>query len=159
MYPQRETVIIRLFGIPPSKSSSYLGQPEVTLHFRSVEGVTYKCSGPGALLSIPHDGKSRDIILAKVFEEYVQNNVVSWFEWSQKNRLDVSHMEDLILITGCTLVASWAAVTFFGRSESVEISLVKMSDQSDRNFQCNFVQGDGEQHSSRFDPVRYPCHV
>ena len=44
----------------------------MTLDFYSLEGVTYKCSGPGALLSISHDGKSRDIVLAKVFEEYIQ---------------------------------------------------------------------------------------
>jgi len=87
---------------------------KINLHFRSAKGITCTCSSPGALLSIqvPHDGHGGDIIRPKVFEDYIRDNVASWFDWSQKNGLDVERMEDLILIdliTGCTLVTSWAA--------------------------------------------------
>lgn len=57
------------------------------------------------LLSTPHDGHREDVIRLKVFEDYIRDNVASWFDWSQKklNGLDVERMEDLILVTGCTL--------------------------------------------------------
>ena len=70
----------------------------------------------------------------KAFEEYIRDNVVSWFEWSKDKKLCVERMEDLILITGCTLVDSWAAAAFVGRSETAEISLVAQTgDKSERS--------------------------
>ena len=93
----------------------------------------------------------------KAFEGYIRDNVVSWFNWSKNQKLPVDAMEDLILVTGCTLVDSWAAVSFIGRSGSAEISLVEQtSDRSDRSFECGNVQGDVIQHCSYFDLVRFP---
>jgi hypothetical protein len=83
--------------------------------------------------------------------------VVSWFEWSKDKKLGVERMEDLILITGCTLVDSWAAAAFVGRSETAEISLVAQTgDMSERIFECSNVQGDVTHHCSYFDSVRFP---
>jgi hypothetical protein len=110
-------------------------------------------------LSIPHDGLSEDVIRTKVFEDYIRNNVDLWFEWSQKNKLDVDQMEDLILITGCTLVTSWAAVAFLGRTATADICLAQRPDKSETSFRFTNTRGDVERHCSRFDPVRSPRHV
>ena len=63
-------------------------------------------------MSLPHGGHREDVIRTKVFEDYIRDHVVSWFNWAQKNKLGVERMEDLILVTGCTLVTSWAAAAF-----------------------------------------------
>jgi hypothetical protein len=113
----------------------------------------YHCRGPGALLSLPHDGYRKDAIVTKIFQDYIRDNVVSWFSWSQKIGLSVERMEDLILVTGCTLVTSWAAVGFLGRTGTAEVSLIQMPDRSERSFECNKIRGDVVQHCSGFDPV------
>jgi hypothetical protein len=128
-------------------------------HFRSAEGTTYQCRGPGALLSLPHGGRREDVIRTKVFHDYIRDNVVSWFDWSQKNGLGVERMEDLILVTGCTLVTSWAAIAFLGRTGTAEISLVQMPDRSERSFECNNIRGDVAQHSSGLGSVSFPCYI
>jgi hypothetical protein len=123
----------------------------------SAEGVTYRCQGPGALLSLPHDADREEVVRTKAFEDYIRDNVVSWFNWSKDQKLPVDAMEDLILVTGCTLVDSWAAVAFLGRSGSAEISLVEQSFYgSDRSFECSNIQGDVIQHCTYFDFVRFP---
>ena len=108
---------------------------------------------------IPRDGQSEDVIRPKVFEDYIRNNVASWFEWSQKNRLDVECMEDLILVTGRTLVTSWAAAAFLGRSGAAEVSLIERFHQNGISPEFNNIRGDVARHCSRFDPVRSPRYV
>ncbi|KAI0285681.1 hypothetical protein BC826DRAFT_1178973 [Russula brevipes] len=76
------------------------------------EGLTYKCWGVGAFLSLPADAVREDVLRMKVFEDYIRDNVASWFAWSQKIGLGVERMEDLILVTGCTLAKSWAIAAF-----------------------------------------------
>ena len=134
---------------------------KIDLHFCSTEGITYKCSGHGALLSIPHDGHNEDIIRTKVFEDYIRNNVASWFDWSQKNGLDVERMEDLVLVTGCTLVTSWGAAAFQGRSGpgAAEVSLIERPHQNGISLEFNNIRGDVARHCSRIDPVRPPYYV
>ena len=132
---------------------------KVDINFCSAEGITYNCSGPGALLSIPHNGHSEDIIRTKVFEDYIRNNVASWFDWSQKNGLDVEHMEDLILVTGCTLVTSWAAAAFLSRSGAAGVSLIERPHENGISFEFNNIRGDVARNCSRFDPVCPPCYV
>jgi hypothetical protein len=69
-------------------------------------------------------------------------------------------MEDLILVNGCTLVDSWAAVTFVGRAGSAEISLVAQTpDRSERSFEFPNIQGDVTQHCSYFNSVSFSCPV
>jgi len=123
----------------------------------SAKGFTYRCQGSGALLSLPHDGHEEDVIRRKAFEKYIQDNVASWFEWSKNKDLPVEHMEDLILVTGCTLVDSWAAAAFVGRSETAEISLVAQTrDESERSFECSNIRGDVTHHCGYFDLVCFP---
>jgi hypothetical protein len=149
--------MIPCLKIPASKSQSCPGRPELTSYSRSAvsEGVTYQCRGPGALLSIPHDGRREDVIRPKVFEDYIRDNVDSWFEWSKKIGVRIERMEDLILVTGCTLVPSWASATFLGRSETAQISLVQLPDKSERSFEFRNIRGDVARHCSRLDPVRF----
>jgi hypothetical protein len=120
--------------------------------------MTYQSRGPGALLSFPHDGHREDAIRLKAFENYIRDNVDSWFEWSKKIGLRVEHMEELILVTGCTLVTSWATAAFLGRSETTQISLVQMPDKSERSFEFRNIRGDVARHCSRLDPVRFHYH-
>jgi len=134
---------------------------KIDLHFFSTKGITYKCSGHGALLSIPHDGHNEDIIRTKAFEDYIRDNVVSWFEWSRKIGLGVKRMEDLILVTGRTLVTSWAAAAFQGRSGSgsAEVSLIERPHQNGISLEFNNIRGDVVRHCSRINPVRPPYYV
>ena len=71
-------------------------------------GQMYECQAQthGALLSLPHGGHSEDVIRTKVFEDYIRDNVDSWFRWSKRRGFPVERMEDLILVAGCTLATS-----------------------------------------------------
>jgi hypothetical protein len=76
-------------------------------------GQMYECQAQhGALLSLPHGAHSEDVIRTKVFEDYIRDNVDSWFRWSKRRGFPVERMEDLILVTGSTLATSWAAAVF-----------------------------------------------
>lgn len=131
----------------------------ISSHFHSAEGITYQCQGPGALLSLPHIGHREDVIRPKVFQEYIRDNVISWFDWSQKNGLGVERMEDLILVTGCTLVTSWAAVAFLGRTGAAQISLVQTPDRSETSFDFSNIRGNVAQHCNSFDSVGFRCYI
>jgi hypothetical protein len=126
----------------------------------------YECKAQhrGALLSLPYEGRRKDVIPIEVFKDYIRDNVSNWFRWSKKMKLPVEHMEDLILVTGCTLVTSWAAAAFDGHvsvdSDATTISLETRKSDGDRaRFFWRNVRGDVEYHNSRFDPVRSPGHV
>jgi hypothetical protein len=126
----------------------------------------YQCRARhrGALLSLPHKGHRKDVIPIKLFEDYIRDNVDNWFRWSKKMKLPVEHMEDLILVTGCTLVTSWAAAAFDGHmsvdSDPTTISLeTRKSDGGGAQFFWRNIRGSVEYHNSRFRPVRSPGYV
>jgi hypothetical protein len=132
----------------------------LNLRSRSNRGSTYRCRGRGALLSLPHGGCREDAITTGAFHKYIQNNVISWFSWAQKNGLGVQHMEDLILVSGCTLAISWAAAAFVDHTIEAEISLESiMSNDGGAYFVWRRVQGPVVHHNSRFDPVRNPAYL
>jgi hypothetical protein len=93
----------------------------------------------------------------KIFEKYIQDNVVGWFTWAQKNQLGVERMEDLILVSGCTLVTTWAAAVFTDHILSAGISLasIKLSNGG-ASFVWSNVRGPIAHHNSRFDAVCSP---
>ncbi len=126
----------------------------------SAEGVTYKCRGHGALLYLPHGGRRADIIRTKVFEDYIRDHVVSWFTWAQKNQQGVERMEDLILVSGCTLVSSWAAAAFVYNTMDAKLSLARrtLSNGGECFVWCN-IKGAVEYHDSSISPVRSPDFV
>ena len=79
-------------------------------------------------------------------------------------KLPVERMEDLILVTGCTLVASWAAAAFDGHisldSNGTEISLeARKSDDGGTQYFWHNIRGNVEYHNSRLEPVRPPGYV
>jgi len=125
-----------------------------------VEGVTYKFRNCGALLSLPNGGHHEDVIRSQVFEDYVQGCVGVWFTWAQKNRLDVKRVEDLILVSGCTLVTSWAAAAFVNDTMDAEISLASRTlNSGGASFVWSNIRGRVLYHNSRFEPVRSQCYV
>jgi hypothetical protein len=86
--------------------------------------VSYRCRRKlGAFLSLPHDGLREDVIRTKAFEDYIRDHSENWFAFAQRNRLDVQRMEDIILVSGCTLVTAWAAAAFVDSNLDAEISL------------------------------------
>ena len=124
----------------------------------------YQCRAQhrGALLSLPHKGHCKDIIPIKVFENYIEVNVDNWFRWSKEMMLPVERMEDLILVTGCTLVTSWAAAAFDVHMsvDPTTVSLeARKSDGGGAQFFWRNIRGCVEYHNSRFDPVRSPGYV
>jgi hypothetical protein len=115
-------------------------------------------------LSLPYGARSEDVIRTKLFEDYIRDNVDSWLRWSKKEGLPVENMEDLILVTGCTMATSWAAAVFVGTMSKDEnattISLeARNSDSGGAQFFWRNIRGNVECHNSRFDPVRYPGYV
>jgi hypothetical protein len=90
----------------------------------SIPGTAYSCKRRlGALLTLPHHGIRKDVIRTKVFEDYIRDHVDSWFTFAQRKRLDVERMEDLILVTGCTLVTSWGTAAFIDSTQDAEVLL------------------------------------
>ena len=87
----------------------------------------------------------------------------NWFRWSKDMMLPVEHMEDLIFVTGCTLVTSWAAAVFDGRvsvDNTPTISLeARPSVGGGAQFFWRNTRGNLDYHNSRFDPVRSPDYV
>ena len=55
--------------------------------------------------------------------DYIRENVDRWFSFAQRRRLGVERMEELILVTGCTLVTSWGVAAFVDRTEDAEVLL------------------------------------
>jgi hypothetical protein len=93
--------------------------PSPRLHF-----TVYSCrKRHGALLTLPFDGLREDVIRTKAFEDYIQDHVDSWFVFARRIGLDVERMEDLILVTGRTLVTSWGVAAFVDSALDSEISL------------------------------------
>jgi hypothetical protein len=110
-------------------------------------------------LSLPRGGRREDAVQMKIFEKYIRDNVVSWFVWAQKNQLGVERMEDLILVSGCTLVTTWAAAVFTDHTMSAEISLASRTlSNGGASFVWSNVRGPIVHHNSRFDPVRSADH-
>jgi hypothetical protein len=101
-----------------------------------------------------------DAIRTKVFEDYVRDNAGTWFDWSKKVGLPVERIEELILVTGCTLVKSWAAAVFDNyttRVDAASISLrAKTPVHGGARFFWSNVRGSVEYHNSHFELVRSP---
>ena len=66
-------------------------------------------------------------------------------------------MEDLILVSGRTLVSSWAAVTFVDNPQEAEISLaVQPYPNGGASFDWSKMHGTVAYHNSLAHPVRPP---
>jgi hypothetical protein len=146
-------------------------QPTYKFRIRRYLGEMYQCRARhrGALLSLPHKGRRKDVIPVHVFKDYIRDNVDNWFRWSKKMKLPVDHMEDLILVTGCTLVTSWAAAAFDGHmpvdSDPVRAATISLESRNSHGGRTQFfwrnIRGNVEYHNSpsHFDTVRSPGYV
>ena len=113
-------------------------------------------------MSLPNGGSGEEVIRTKAFEDYIRDHVVSWFTWAQNKKLGVGKMEDLILVSGCTLVTSWAAATFMDDTMEAKCSLANRPlDNGETNFVWSNKMGPVMCHSSQleFDPVRSLIHI
>ena len=134
--------------------------PHSVLHSHRAEGVTYRCRGRGALLSLPHGGHCKDAIHTKLFEKYIRDNVVSWFVWSRKIGLPVERMEDLVLVYGCTLVTSWAAAAFDDHAADARVSLTSTAlNNGGSSFRWDNIQGIVEYHDSQLELLDPVCSL
>ena len=125
-----------------------------------MESVVYKSRNRGALLSLPNGGHHEDVIRAQAFEDYIKDHVESWFTWAQKNRLGVERVEDLILVSGCTLVTSWGAAAFMDDTMDAEIFLTSRKlNNGGASFVWSNIRGRVSYHNSRFEPVRSLSYV
>ena len=121
---------------------------------RRTEGVTYICRGPGALLSLPCGGYREDAIHKRMFRERIRDNVDSWFNWSRNADLPVDRMDDLILVTGCTLVTSYASAVFDDHIAEAQTSLVSRPlNNGGAIFLWSNMRGTIEYHDSQLNPV------
>ena len=129
----------------------------IGLQSHRAEGVTYRCRGPGALLSLPHGGHREDAIQTTAFKKYIRDHVVSWFNWSRDKGLPVERMEDLVLVYGCTLVTSWAAAAFDDYVADAQISLTTRAlNNGGTSFHWANIRGVVEYHGSQVDPICSP---
>ena len=128
-------------------------------------GQVYRCKDQhrGALLSLPYGGSRKDVIDTKVFQNCIKENAEKWFRWSKKRKLAVENIEDLILVSGCTLVTSWALAAFEGRmpadqGDSTTISLeTRKFDGVGAEFFWRNGRGRVGYKNSSFNSVRSSC--
>ena len=130
---------------------------QLMIHSRRAEGVTYKCRGRGAILSLPRGGLRQEVIHKKLFEDYIGKNVGRWFNWAKERRLPVEYMEDLVLVYGCTLVTSWAAAAFNDNARDAQVSLANRAlDHGGASFVWRNIRGTVDYHDSQLDSVCSP---
>jgi hypothetical protein len=92
-------------------------------------------------------------VRTKVYEDYIRDNVANWFEWSRNDGLPVERLEDLILVTGCTLVTSWAVATFIDDTQEISLAVQALPNGRGK-FDWSRMRGNVPHHNSQHDPVR-----
>lgn len=108
-------------------------------------------------MSLPNGGYREDFVRTKGFEDYIRDHIVIWFTWALNNKLGVNRLEDLILVSGCTLVTSWAAAVTVENDMEAEISLaVRTLSNGGADFDWSDIRGPVIFHNSHFDQVRSP---
>jgi hypothetical protein len=89
-----------------------------------------------------------------MFQERIRDNVDSWFNWSRNADLPVDRMDDLILVTGCTLVTSYASAVLDDYIADAQISLVSRPlNNGGAIFVWSNIRGTVEYHDSQLNPV------
>ena len=69
-------------------------------------------------------------------------------------------MEELILVTGCTLVSSWAAAVSVDNNVEAGISLASRAPGNDgARFVWSKIRGPVVHHNSSYDPVRSSGYI
>ena len=106
---------------------------------------------------VPHGGHYEYAIQTRVFEKYIRDHAVSWFNWSKDIGLPVDRMEDFVLVYGCTMVKSWAAAAFDDYAAEAQVSLeTRTLDNGGASFHWSNYHGTVDYHDSQLellDPV------
>jgi hypothetical protein len=120
------------------------------------EDASFNCRSihkGGAFLSLPFNGVSKDTIRTKAFENYIRKHCDSWLEFAILNNLD-ARLEDIILVTGCDLIASWAMAVYTNPLDP-EITLsVQRSEAGGAGFQWSHTS---QPHHNEPNQVRQTC--
>ena len=74
-------------------------------------------------MTLPQAGLRKDVVRTKVFKDHIRDHVDSWYSLAVRRGLDVERMEDLILVTGCTLATSWGVAAFVDSGQDAEVLL------------------------------------
>lgn len=120
--------------------------------------MAYSCNKRynGALLTLPYDGLHEDVIRTKVFEDYIRDNIDVWFGIARRENLDVDRMEDIILVTGCSMVTAWGVAAFMDNLSEPEVWLKAQTAATGtptfdwRVVRSGVIYGDGYQTTVRF---------
>ena len=91
----------------------------------------------GAFLHLPFSGFCEDAIRTKAFATYIRKHCDSWLEFAILNNLD-ARLEDIILVTGCDMIASWAMAVYMNPLEP-EITLRVHCFNECANFQWSLT--------------------
>ena len=88
----------------------------------------------------------------KVFEKYIRDHAVNWFNWSRDIGLPVERMEDIVLVYGCAMVTSWAAAAFDDYAAEAQVSLTSRTpNNGGTSFIWSNIRGTVEFHNSQLD--------
>jgi hypothetical protein len=114
----------------------------------------------GALLWVPYDGVHKEVIRTKVFEDYIRDHVDSWLSFAQSRKLEVERTEDLIFVTGCTLVTSWGIAAFVdaGLGEDAELEMKFQTRRGD-NFDWHEIHPTVTHKNKYQGSVRFLGHM
>ena len=89
-----------------------------------------------------------------MFRERIRDNVDRWFNWSRNIDLPVDRIDDLILVTGCTLVTSYALAVFDDHDRDAEISLASQPlNNGGASSVWSNIRGIVEHRDSQLGPV------
>jgi hypothetical protein len=103
-------------------------------------------------LFLPRGGHREDAIHIKVFEKYIRDHVVNWFNWSRDIGLPVERMEDIVFVYGCTMVTSWAAAAFDDYAADAQVSLTSGTvNNGGTSFIWSNIRGTVEFHNSQLE--------
>ncbi|KAF8265219.1 hypothetical protein EI94DRAFT_366290 [Lactarius quietus] len=85
--------------------------------------VVFSCTeNPGAVLSLPIEAKQENTVVREDFGKWMIKHIDQWFAWTQGLGLEISKMEDIVLLTGADRTKSWANVAFLGGQADARVS-------------------------------------
>jgi hypothetical protein len=88
----------------------------------------------GAVLHLPLDAHCEDAQqrTLETIKRYMKENVQSWFDFAEENYDRFGDVENIVLVTGYTVVKSWAAAVSVIRKSDAKISLESQSLPNER---------------------------
>lgn len=86
-------------------------------------GLSFRCSRQhGAVLAIPNEALSQDVLNRRIYKNYIIENCERWLAFSELRGLEL-RMEDIVLVTGCDLTTNWAVAAFTNHETDASIQL------------------------------------